>query len=113
MTRMATTTRIAFVGGTSDDHGCPTIFITERGTLVVQGTTVTDRQALEEISRHGNGIPAHESCVEIPAALLPFIDVEALQRVAFSDTERPEFTVNADATERLRATVRACASENV
>lgn len=69
--RKATSVNVAFVGTSSNDTGCPTIFLTERGTLVVQGTTVTDRQALEQISRHGNGIPEHESCVEIPAALIP------------------------------------------
>lgn len=104
-------TRLAFVGGTSGEDGCPTIFITERGTLVVQGSTVTDQQALEQISQHGNGIPSYESCVEIPAQLLPFIDVEALKRVAFGDTTRPEFNVNAESVESLRLRMQACASE--
>ncbi|MQA61039.1 MAG: hypothetical protein GEU86_06010 [Actinophytocola sp.] len=106
-------TQLALVGGTSGEDGCPTIFITERGTLVVQGTTVTDRQALEQIGQHGNGIPKYESCVEIPAQLLPFIDVEALQRVAFGDAARPDFHVNADADERLHERLQACASEGV
>lgn len=106
------TRRLAILGTTSGKTGCPTIFITERGTLVVQGTTVTDRQALEQISEHGNGIPAHESCVEIPAQLLPFIDIEALARVAFSNTERPSFEINADAVERLRERLAtACRAE--
>lgn len=86
--------KIAFVGTTSNDTGCPTLFVTERDTLIVQGATVTDPQALEQIRQHGNGIPSHESCVEIPAALLPFVDIEALKRVAFGDTERPEFVVD-------------------
>lgn len=104
---------LAFVGTSSAETNCPTVFITERGTLVVQGVTVTDREALEQISQHGNGIPAHESCVEIPAALLPFIDVDALARVAFGNTERPEFTVNADSIVQLRDKLAACASERV
>lgn len=106
------TTTLAFVGNTSGGGGCPTIFLTERGTLVVQGTTVTDRHALDQIRQHGNGIPANESCVEIPAQLLPFIDVEALARVAFADSDRPQFQINADAVDRLRERIAAaCASE--
>ncbi|MGH3517016.1 MAG: hypothetical protein ACRDQ7_06275 [Haloechinothrix sp.] len=92
---------IAFVGTTSNDTGCPTLFVTERGTLVVQGTTVTDREALEQIRQHGNGIPAHESCVEIPAALLPFVDIEELKRVAFANTGRPEFVVDQAAADKI------------
>jgi hypothetical protein len=104
---------LARVGGTSGDDGCPTIYITERGTLVVQGTTVTDPQALAEIRQHGNGIPDYESCVEIPAQLLPFIDIDALQRVAFGDTGRPGFVINADAVADLRQRFEASVSETV
>lgn len=105
--------RLSVLGTTSGKTGCPTIFISERGTLVIQGTTVTDEAALEQIRQHGNGIPAHESCVEIPAALLPFVDIDALIEVAFGDRERPEFEINADAVERLRERLAACASERV
>lgn len=102
---------IAFVGTSSGGGGCPTIFLSERGTLVVQGATVTDNDALDQIRQHGNGIPPHESCVEIPAELLPFIDVEALTSVVFSDSERPHFQLDADAVERVRRRFAACASE--
>jgi hypothetical protein len=40
---------------------CPTIYATDRGTLLVQGETPSD---------HGLAIPAHETVVEIPAELL-------------------------------------------
>lgn len=105
--------KLAFVGTSSGGGGCPTIFLSERGTLVVQGSTVTDELALEQIRQHGNGIPAHESCVEIPAALLPFIDIDALARVAFADADRPDFVVDTAAVEQLRARLEACASERV
>lgn len=94
---------IARIGTTSNDTGCPTLFVTERGTLVVQGTTVTDPKALGEIRKHGNGIPTHESCVEIPPELLPFVDIEALKQVAFSNTDRPEFVVDPVAVSEIPA----------
>jgi hypothetical protein len=92
---------IAFVGSTSGTNGCPTLFVTDRGTLVIQGNTVTDPEALEVMRAHGNGIPEYESAVEIPAELLPFVDVEALQRIAFADEDRPHFTVDPDAVVKI------------
>ncbi|WP_290055679.1 hypothetical protein [Amycolatopsis solani] len=98
---------MAFVGTSSNTGGCPTVFVTERGTLVVQGTTVTDPAALALLRERGNGLPAHESAVEIPAELLPFVDVEALQRLAFADTDRPAFVVDPASAENLRAVAAA------
>lgn len=46
---------------TCDVKDCPTIYATDRGTLLVQGETPSD---------HGLTIPAHETVVEIPAELL-------------------------------------------
>ncbi|MGW2262879.1 hypothetical protein [Streptomyces koyangensis] len=46
---------------TCDIKDCPTIYATDRGTLLVQGATPTD---------HGLRIPAHETLVEIPRELL-------------------------------------------
>ena len=86
--------KLGFVGTTSTNTGCPTLYVTERGTIVVQGTTVTDPEALAAMGTRGNGLPAHESAVEIPAALLPFVDIAALQRLAFADENRPEFVVD-------------------
>lgn len=96
-----------FVGTSSGGGGCPTLFVTDRGTLVVQGTTVTDPAALEVMRSRGNGMPAHESAVEIPAALLPFVDIEALQRLAFADDDRPEFLVDPASAEKLKAVAEA------
>lgn len=46
---------------TCDIKECPTIYATDRGTLLVQGETPTD---------HGLDIPAHETLVEIPVELI-------------------------------------------
>jgi len=98
---------MAFVGTSSNQGACPTLFVTERGTLVVQGTTVTDPAALDQLRARGNGLPSHESAVEIPAALLPFVDVVALQHLAFADEDRPAFIVDPASAERLRALAAA------
>ncbi|MCP2255497.1 hypothetical protein LY13_004273 [Prauserella aidingensis] len=94
-------TEMRFVGTSSGQGGCPTLWVTDRGTLVVQGTTVTDEHALDAMRSRGNGLPDHESAVEIPAELMPFVDVEALQRLAFADEDRPHFTVDPDAVARI------------
>lgn len=44
-----------------DKKDCPTLYRTDRGTLAVQGDTVTE---------HGRTLPAHESIVEIPVDLI-------------------------------------------
>ncbi|WKV72239.1 hypothetical protein AW27_012380 [Streptomyces sp. PCS3-D2] len=46
---------------TCDLKDCPTIYATDRGTLLVQGETPTD---------HGLDIPARETVVEIPEQLI-------------------------------------------
>lgn len=102
---------LGFLGTTSGGGGCPTIFVTDRGTLVVQGTTVTDEAALAELRARGNGLPAHESAVEIPAALLPFVDVAALQRLGFADEDRPAFVVDPASAAKLQQLGAAVTSD--
>ncbi|MER5500055.1 hypothetical protein ABT096_23015 [Streptomyces sp. NPDC002561] len=46
---------------TCDLKDCPTIYATDRGTLLVQGEIPTD---------HGLRIPPHETLVEIPMELV-------------------------------------------
>lgn len=46
---------------TCDITDCPTIYATDRGTLLVQGATPAD---------HGLRIPVHETLVEIPMELI-------------------------------------------
>ncbi len=44
-----------------DKRDCPTIYKTDRGTILVQGETPAD---------HGLSIPDHETLVEIPMELI-------------------------------------------
>lgn len=62
--------KLTFAGSTSNDRTCPTLYKTDRGTYVVQGTKVTDPEALQTLQERG--LPNHETAVEIPAALLGF-----------------------------------------
>lgn len=65
--------KITYLGTTSDKGACPSLAMTERGTYLVQGERVTDEEALAELGEHGNGIPDHETVVEVPAALMKFL----------------------------------------
>ncbi|MDT3396279.1 hypothetical protein RKE29_06440 [Streptomyces sp. B1866] len=47
--------------GTCDIKNCPTLYATDRDTLLAQGQTPTD---------HGLQIPDHETVVEIPMDLI-------------------------------------------
>ncbi|MEU6666161.1 hypothetical protein [Streptomyces sp. NPDC046727] len=47
--------------GECDGGECPTLYLTDRGTLAVQGSLLTD---------HGREVPAHEALVEIPVELI-------------------------------------------
>lgn len=49
------------IRGACRDGTCPTIYATDRGTVVVQGYIVTDADAT---------VPEGEALVEIPAELL-------------------------------------------
>jgi hypothetical protein len=44
---------------------CPAVYETDRGTFVVQGSIVTDPQALSAVH-----LPDHETLVEVPKELL-------------------------------------------
>ena len=60
--------KLRFLGSTSDDGQCPTLYETDRGTYVVQGDQVTDHAALGQLR---NVLPG-ETFVEIPKELLRF-----------------------------------------
>ncbi|MEU4119520.1 hypothetical protein AB0F71_34125 [Kitasatospora sp. NPDC028055] len=47
--------------GSCDEGECPTLYLTDRGTLAVQG---------EHVTEHGLRLPAHEKLVEIPVELI-------------------------------------------
>jgi hypothetical protein len=62
--------RLRFLGTTSDDGQCPTLYATDRGTYVVQGNVVTDAEALADLRQVLPG----ETFVEIPKELLRFAE---------------------------------------
>jgi hypothetical protein len=62
--------RLRFLGTTSDDGQCPTLYATDRGTYVVQGNIVTDAEALADLRQ----VLAGEAFVEIPKELLRFAE---------------------------------------
>ena len=47
---------------------CPAVYVTDRGTLVVQGAIVPDAE--------GVNVPAGETLVEVPAELLAGLKVD-------------------------------------
>lgn len=47
---------------------CPSVFATDRGTLVVQGWKVADQEAMAALAERG--LPDTETAVEIPIELL-------------------------------------------
>jgi hypothetical protein len=67
------TVRLTFLGTTSDTGNCPTAWETDRGTYLVQGSRVTDPEALDALRAQGNGIPDYETVVEIPKDLARYL----------------------------------------
>ncbi|MGW2040297.1 hypothetical protein [Streptomyces virginiae] len=41
--------QLKFIGTTSDDGKCPTLYETDDGRIVVQGYRLTDEEALEQL----------------------------------------------------------------
>ncbi|WP_253829086.1 hypothetical protein [Prauserella aidingensis] len=71
--------KVRFLGTSSDEGNCPTVYETNRDTFLVQGNIVTDPEALDELRRHNNGIPDWETVVEIPKELVRHFPQEARQ----------------------------------
>ncbi len=61
--------KMRFVGSTSSSGGCPTIYETEHGTLIIQGAQVTDPETLAE----ARDVLAGEAFVEVPRELFTFL----------------------------------------
>jgi hypothetical protein len=61
--------KLSFVAKDPDSNptGSPTLYRSDRGSWVVQGWTVTDQEALRQMS-----IPEGEGCVEIPDRMIQF-----------------------------------------
>lgn len=62
--------RVTFLGTDSQNGGSPTMFATDRGTLVVRGYAITDPEALADLGE----VPAGEFDIEIPRELVRFVD---------------------------------------
>ena len=58
--------RMRFLGSTSEAGACPTLYATDRGTIVVQGLHVTDAEALADLRDVLDG----EAAVEVSLELL-------------------------------------------
>jgi hypothetical protein len=74
--------RMRFLGSTSEAGACPTLYETDRGTIVIQGLTLTDAEALADLRDVLDG----ESAVEVPRELIAEIArqvVPALAATAF------------------------------
>lgn len=63
---------LTFLGTTSNGGHCPTLFATNRGTIIAQGKVVTDPTALETVGATYAGLGPDETLVEIPLELLDF-----------------------------------------
>ncbi|SDH25450.1 hypothetical protein SAMN05216553_118163 [Lentzea fradiae] len=64
--------KLEFLGTTSNSGSCPTLFLTDRGTYVVQGYRVTDPEAIATAEAREGGLPDTETLIEIPVELLKF-----------------------------------------
>ncbi|WP_307796640.1 hypothetical protein [Actinomadura barringtoniae] len=62
--------RVRFLGSDSYNGQSPTLYETDRGTIVVRGYAITDPQALADLGR----VPVREIDIEVPRALLRFAD---------------------------------------
>lgn len=60
--------KVTFLGSGSQDGSCPSVYATDRDTFVIQGYRIEDTEALSMMD-----IPAHETVIEIPRSLLPYL----------------------------------------
>ena len=64
--------KITFLGKVSTPNDSPTLFATDRDTLLVQGYVVTDPEALSQMR-----IPEGETVVEVPKTLMKYLPEDA------------------------------------
>jgi hypothetical protein len=62
--------KLRLLGTSSGKTGCPTLYVTDRDTYVVQGKRVTDQQAIDSLV----DLRDDEFYVEIPKSLLRFAE---------------------------------------
>jgi len=60
--------KLRFLGKETTGDQSPTLWETDRDTLVVQGWKVTDAEALAHLS-----LPANETAVEVPKRLMRYL----------------------------------------
>ncbi|ETK32565.1 hypothetical protein GCM10009530_19070 [Microbispora corallina] len=58
--------RLRFLGSTSEAGACPSLYATDRGTIVVQGLELADAEARGDLLHVLDG----ETAVEVPRELL-------------------------------------------
>lgn len=82
--------RMRFLGSTSEAGACPTLYETDRGTIVVQGLRLTDTEALADLRDILDG----ETAVEVPRELL----TEIARRVLSDDDSATAFPASGPAS---------------
>ncbi|WP_433430873.1 hypothetical protein [Nonomuraea sp. CA-141351] len=82
-----------FLGSTSEAGACPTLYETDRGTIVVQGLQVTDAEALADLRDVLDG----EVAVEVPRELITEIARRVLPDHAATAFPNSEGTPSATA----------------
>jgi hypothetical protein len=73
--------RMRFLGSTSEAGACPTLYETDRGTIVVQGLQLTDLEALADLRDILDG----ETAVEVPRELITEIARRVLPEPSATD----------------------------
>lgn len=63
--------KLQFLGKESTPGDSPTLYLSDRGTYVIQGWKVTDPEALSQLK-----IPDHETCIEVPKGLMRYLPEE-------------------------------------
>lgn len=76
--------RLRFLGTDSQVGQCPTLYVTDRNTYVVQGWEVTDAEALGDL----RDVLVGETFVEIPKELLRFAENDQPTATAEPKEER-------------------------
>ncbi|MEU7852304.1 hypothetical protein [Nonomuraea sp. NPDC049141] len=73
--------RMRFLGSTSEAGACPTLYETDRGTIVIQGLELTDKEALADLRDVLDG----ETAVEVPRELITEIARRVLSETPATD----------------------------
>lgn len=78
--------RVRFLGSDSFNGQSPTLYETDRDTIVVRGYAITDRQALADLGE----VPSGEVDIEIPRRLLRFADKPMTEDPRYIEARRPD-----------------------